>query len=96
MNFCITEKLLQQGYRYYKLLKTFTVFFLDIRIVFRNLAVHVDRFIKRGVSHPNFNGNIVYSALPIVCMHVLVSFFVYSPRKKKNPKFKKSRCDLEL
>ena len=41
-NLCITEKLLHQGYRYHKLHKTFTnFFFINIRVLFRNLAVHV-------------------------------------------------------
>ena len=58
-NFCLTEKLLQQGYRYHKLIKTFTIFFfIDKRILFRNLAVHDDLLTKMEFPTLNFTAKL--------------------------------------
>ena len=61
-NLCITEKLLQQGYRYHKLLKTFTKFFHRYKDIIQKFGCSRRSLIKNGISHPKFYGNIVYKA----------------------------------
>ena len=58
----ITEKLLQQGYRYHKLLKTFTKFFHRYKEIIQKFGCSRRSLIKNGISHPKFYGNIVYKA----------------------------------
>ena len=61
-NRCITEKLLHQGYRYHKLLKSFTKFFHRYKEIIQKFGCSRRSLIKNGISHPKFYGNIVYLA----------------------------------
>ena len=74
-NLCITEKLLHQGFRYHKLVKTFTKFYHrynDIILKYKSTCRHL---IRCGISHPHFYGNILYKAKK--CIH--------SPEKLTKP-----------
>ena len=61
-NLFITEKLLHQGYRYHKLLKTFSKFYYRYESLIRKYNCTCKILIKQGISHPHFYGNIVYKA----------------------------------
>ena len=41
-NLCITEKLLHQGFRYHKLVKTFTKFYHRYKEIIVNITQHAD------------------------------------------------------
>ena len=61
-NQCITEKLLHQGYRYHKLLKTFIKFYHRYKDILHKYNSTCRDLIKKGISHPNFYGNVVNKA----------------------------------
>ena len=61
-NLCLTEKLLHQGFRYHKLIKTFSKFYYRYIELLRKFGSTCRALIKQGVSHPNFYGNIIYKA----------------------------------
>ena len=65
-NLYITHKLLQQGYRYYKLRKCFTKFFYrnsDILIKFNS---NLKTLLREGISKPAFYGDVVYKLRKIM------------------------------
>ena len=53
-NKCLTAKLLQQGFRYHKLRKTFSKFVADTMSLFPNLMLGLRRFYVRAVRNQNF------------------------------------------
>ena len=61
-NLCITEKLLHQGFRYQKLVKTFTKFYHRYKEIIRKYHSTCRHFICSGISHPIFYGNNLYKA----------------------------------
>ena len=61
-NLHLTEKLLKQGYRYHKLLKTFTKFFHRYNVLVHKFGATCRSLIRNGISHPRFYGNIVYKS----------------------------------
>ena len=61
-NLCLTEKLLHQGFRYHKLIKTFSKFYYRYVDLLRKFGSTCMALIQQGISHPNFYGNIVYKA----------------------------------
>ena len=61
-NLCLTEKLLHQGFRYHKLIKTFSKFYYRYIDLLRKFGSTCRALIQQGVSHPNFYGNIIYKA----------------------------------
>ena len=61
-NLCITEKLLHQGFRYQKLVKTFTKFYHQYDEIIRKYNSTCRHLIRSGISHPMFYGNILYKA----------------------------------
>ena len=61
-NLFISGKLLHQGFRYHKLVKTFTKFYYRYKdLVFKYNAT-CKHLIKAGISHPEFYGNVLYKA----------------------------------
>lgn len=61
-NLFISGKLLHQGFRYHKLVKTFTKFYYryeDLVFKYNTTCKHL---IKAGISHPEFYGNVLYKA----------------------------------
>ena len=66
-NQCITGKLLCQGFRYHKLLKTFTKFFHRYKDLISKFGYTCRKLIKNGISHPKFYGNIVLKARKSLC-----------------------------
>ncbi len=61
-NLHLTGKLLQQGYRYHRLLKTFSKFYYRYIDLVCKFSCTCKQLIKFGISHPIFYGNIIYKA----------------------------------
>ena len=61
-NLYLTDKLLRQGYRYHRLLKTFSKFYYRYTTLIRKFNCTCKSLVKQGISHPAFYGNIIYKA----------------------------------
>ena len=59
-NNCLTEKLLQQGYRYHKLRKTFSKFYRRHYELISKYNVGLKTLLSEGLSEPEFYGDLVY------------------------------------
>ena len=59
-NKSLTAKLLQQGYRYHKLRKTFSKFYRRHFELVSTLNVGLKPFLHQGLSEPEFHGELVY------------------------------------
>ena len=62
----LTAKLLQQGYRYYKLRKTFSKFYRRHYELVSKFNVGLKTLLHQGLSEPEFNGDLVYKFKKIV------------------------------
>ena len=65
-NKSLTAKLLQQGYRYHKLRKTFSKFYRRHYELVSNLNVGLKTLLHQGLSEPEFYGDLVYKFKKIV------------------------------
>ena len=61
-NLFITEKLLHQGFRYHKIVKTFYKFYYKYKDLVRKFGCTRRVLVISGISHPKFYGNVVYKA----------------------------------
>ena len=61
-----TAKLLQQGYRYHKLRKTFSKFYRRHYELVSNFSVGLKTLLHQGLSEPEFYGDLVYKFKKIV------------------------------
>ena len=59
-NKCLTAKLLQQGYRYHKLRKTFSKFYRRHYELISKYNVWLKTLLSEGLSEPEFYGGLVY------------------------------------
>ena len=59
-NKCLTPKLLQQGYRYHKLRKTFSKFYRRHYELISKYNVGLKTLLNEGLSEPEFYGDLVY------------------------------------
>ena len=59
-NKSLTAKLLQQGYRYHKLRKTFSKFYRRHYELVSKFNVGLKPLLHQGLSEPEFYGNLVY------------------------------------
>ena len=59
-NKSLTAKLLQQGYRYHKLRKTFSKFYRRHYELVSKFNVGLKTFLHQGLSEPEFYGDLVY------------------------------------
>ena len=59
-NICLTAKLLQQGYRYHKLRKTFSKFYRRHYELISKYNVGLKTLLSEGLSEPEFYGDLVY------------------------------------
>ena len=59
-NKCLTAKLLQQGYRYHKLRKTFTKFYRRHYELISKYNVGLKTLLREGLSEPEFYGDLIY------------------------------------
>ena len=65
-NKSLTAKLLQQGYRYYKLRKTFSKFCRGHYELVSKFSVGLKTLLHQGLSEPEFYGDLVYKFKKIV------------------------------
>ena len=59
-NKCLKAKLLQQGYRYHKLRKTFSKFYRRHYELISKYNVGLKTLLNEGLSEPDFYGDLVY------------------------------------
>ena len=59
-NKSLTAKLLQQGYRYHKLRKTFSKFYRRHYELVSKFNVGLEKLLHQGLSEPEFYGDLVY------------------------------------
>ena len=59
-NKCLTARLLQQGYRYHKLRKTFSKFYRRHYELIFKFNVGLKTLLREGLSQPKFYGDLVY------------------------------------
>ena len=62
-NKCLTAKLLQQGYRYHKLRKTFSKFYRRHYELISKYKVGLKTLLNEGLSEPEFYGDLVYNVM---------------------------------
>ena len=65
-NKSLTAKLLQQGYRYHKLRKTFSKFYRQHYELVSKFSVGLKTLLHQGLSEPEFYGDLVYQFKKIV------------------------------
>ena len=65
-NKLLTQKLLQQGYWYHKLRKTFSKFYRRYYDLISKFQVGRKSLLRHGLSEPEFNGDLVYKLKKIV------------------------------
>ena len=65
-NKSLTAKLLQQGYRYYKLRRTFSKFFRRHYELVSGFGVGLKTLLHQGLSEPEFYGDLIYKFKKIV------------------------------
>ena len=65
-NKLLTQKLLKQGYRYYKLRKTFSKFYRSYYDLISKLQIRLKSLLRQGLSEPDFYGDLVYKLKKIV------------------------------
>ena len=59
-NICLTAQLLQQGYRYHKLRKTFSKFHRRHYDLIPKFDIGLKTLLREGLSEPEFYGDLVY------------------------------------
>ena len=65
-NKLLTQKLLKQGYRYHKLRKTFSKFYRRYYDLISKFQVGLKSLLRKGLSEPDFYGDLVYKLKKIV------------------------------
>ena len=65
-NKALTAKLLRQGYRYFKLGKAFSKFYLRHSALLEKYSVSLKTLLQQGISEPEFYGDLVYRFRKIV------------------------------
>ncbi|MGH5019796.1 hypothetical protein ACRFGX_28735, partial [Klebsiella pneumoniae] len=82
-NLCITEKLLNQGYRYHKLRKTFCKFFRRYPDLSQKYNRSLKSLLQQGISQPVFYGDLIYKLKKIKSSVNFPTLFVRTIRKFK-------------
>ena len=59
-NLILTKKLLQQGYLFHKLRKTFTKFYHRNKDLLHKYQTHLKKLLNVGISHPEYYSDVVY------------------------------------
>ena len=65
-NLLITKKLLNQGYRYHKLRKTFAKFYYRNLGLISKYKCNLKALLIHGISHPEFYGDVIYKLRKII------------------------------
>ena len=66
-NQVITSKLLQQGYRYHKLRKSFAKFYRRNFDLVSKYNTTLKTFLQLGIAHPEFYGDVIYKLQKLLC-----------------------------
>ena len=66
LNKCLTAKLLQQGYRYHKLRKTFSKFYRRHYELISKFNVGLKIFLRECLSEPVFYGGLVHKLMKLI------------------------------
>ena len=90
-NKALTAKLLRQGYRYFKLRKAFSKFYRRQSTLVEKYSVSLKTLLQRGISEPEFYGDLVYRFKKIVGK----SNFPEQFRKLIN-RYKRIGCSLDI
>ena len=65
-NLTLTNKLLQQGYRFHKLRKTFSKFYYRNFELLNKYQTSLKILLRDGLSHPAFYGDVIYKLRKIL------------------------------
>ena len=75
-NTLLTQKLLKQGYRYHKLCKTFSKFYIRYYDLVSKIQIGLKSLLRHGLSQPEFYGDLVYKLKKIVCSDNFSALFI--------------------
>ena len=75
-NKCLTTKLLQQGYRYHKLRKTFAKFYRRHYELISKYNVGLKTLLSEGLTEPEFNGDLLYKFKKLIGINDFIFFSV--------------------
>ena len=78
-NNCLAAKLIQQGYRYHKLRKTFSKFYRRHYELISKFNIGLKTLLREGLSEPEFYGDLVYKFKKLIGRNVF--FFLFSSKK---------------
>ena len=75
-NISLTQKLLEQGYRYHTLHKTFSKFYRRYHDLISKFQVGLKSLLRQGLLEPEFYGDLVYKLKKVVGSHNFSAQFV--------------------
>ena len=87
----LTAKLLKQGYRYYKLPKAFSKFYLRHFELIEKYHVSLKKLLQQGICNPEFYGDLVYKFMKIIGNPNFSNLF-----KRIVKRFKRARYSLDI
>ena len=76
----ITGKFLNQGFRYHKLLTTFTKYFHRYKDLVLKFGCTCRKLISNGIAHPHFYGNVVNRERKFRKLNLSSFKYIYSKR----------------
>ena len=88
-NKSLTAKLLQQGYRYHKLRKTFSKFYRRHYELVSKFSVGLKTLLHQGLSEPEFYGELVYKFQKKKKKNIYIYIYIYIGRADFSDQFKK-------
>ena len=91
-NKCLTAKLLQQGYRYHKLRKTFSKSYRRHYELISKFNVGPKTLSREGLSKPEFNGDLVYKFRKLIGRND----FFFSVQKKIITRYRRIGYNLNV
>ena len=71
-NKCSTARLLQQGYRYHELQKTFSKFYRRHNELISKLNVGLKTLLREGLSEHEFYGDLVYKFKKLIYIYIYI------------------------
>ena len=75
-NKLLTQKLLKHGYRYHKLLKTFSKFYRRYFDFISKFQIGLKSLLRQGLSEPELYGDLVYKLKKIVGSNIFSAQFI--------------------
>ena len=90
-NKLLTQKLLKPCYRYHKFRKTFSIFYRRYYDLIYKFQVGLKSLLRRGLSEPEFYGDLVYKLKKIVGSNNFSALFI-----KIISQYKKISCNINV